>query len=74
MSTKTKFSFSLFPALALVTTAFFPGVAQGDDWEPVTGAETLREFMSGLTVERDLPGKEVARGEYHADGTGVLHE
>lgn len=41
-------------------------------WEAVTGAETLREFMSGLTVEGDLPSKEVARGAYQAGGTGVL--
>ncbi len=29
--------------------------------------------MSGLTAERDLRGGEVSRGEYFADGTGVLH-
>jgi len=49
-------------------------LAQDDQWTPVTGADTLREFMSGLTAERELAGGEVARGEYAADGTGVLHE
>ena len=50
-----------------------PAVAQEGDWVPVTGAETLREFMSGLTAERTLPGGGVNRAEYYADGTGVLH-
>jgi hypothetical protein len=39
----------------------------------MTGANTIREFMSGLTAERTLPNGELSRGEYRADGTGVLH-
>ncbi len=53
-------------ALGQMTTA------HAEEWELVTGAETLREFMSGLKAERKLPGKGVSRAEYHADGTGVL--
>ena len=49
-----------------------PALAQDSDWTPVTGAETLREFMSGLKAERELRKGAVARGEYFADGTGVL--
>ncbi len=61
-----------FLGLGLAQAIFSFALAQGGDWVPVTGAETLREFMSGLTTERALPGDEVSRAEYHADGTGVL--
>ncbi len=47
--------------------------AQGGDWQPVTGAEKLREFMSGTTAERMMPNGEISRGEYRADGTGTLY-
>lgn len=47
-------------------------MAQDAEWIPVTGADALRDFMSGLTAERELPSGEIARGEYAAEGTGVL--
>jgi hypothetical protein len=47
-------------------------VAQDDNWAPVTGADKLSRFMSGLSAERTLAGGEVSRGEYRADGTGTL--
>ncbi len=62
-----------FLGLGLAQAVFSFALAQGGDWVPVTGAETLREFISGLTTERALPGGEVSRAEYRADGTGVLH-
>jgi hypothetical protein len=40
---------------------------------PITGAETLRKFMSGTKVERKLPSGDMSRGEYHSDGTGTLY-
>ena len=43
-----------------------------EGWVPVTGAETLRDFISGLQAERTLPNGEISRGEYRADGTGTL--
>lgn len=49
-----------------------PVVAQDGQWLPVTGVDTLRDFISGLTAERTLPNGEVSRGEYFADGTGTL--
>ncbi len=49
-----------------------PVFAQSNDWVPVTGAGNLSRFMSGLTVERELPSGELSTGEYHADGTGIL--
>jgi hypothetical protein len=46
--------------------------AQTSAWQPVTGAETLRGFMSGTKAERELPSGEISRGEYFPDGTGIL--
>ncbi len=59
-------------ALALVLTAS-AAVAQDGDWQPIRGAETLKEFMGGLTAERKLRGGGMSKAEYSADGTGVLH-
>ncbi len=55
--------------LTLIATA---AVAQNGEWEPIQGAGTLKEFMSGLTAERKLPGGGLSKAEYSADGTGVL--
>ncbi|RLA45041.1 MAG: hypothetical protein DRR06_08240 [Gammaproteobacteria bacterium] len=60
--------------VALVIAISMPTMAQDDAWVPVTGADTLRNFMKERTAERNLPGGEIARGEYFADGTGVVHE
>ncbi len=51
-----------------------PAMAQGNDWEPVTGEDNLRQFVSGKTFEREFSNGEISRGEYHADGTGVVYE
>ena len=48
-------------------------LANNNEWLPVTGAETLRDFISGLKAERTLPNGEISRGEYRADGTGTLN-
>jgi hypothetical protein len=60
--------------VVLLLAVSMPVVAQDDAWVPVTGADTLRNFMSGRTAERRLPGGEVSTGEYFADGTGVVRE
>ena len=52
--------------------ASFSAMAQNIEWTPVTGADILREFMSGRTMDRDLVGGVVGLAEYHADGTGLL--
>jgi hypothetical protein len=67
-----RFTLILTAAAACIALAM-PTSAQEEKWEPVTGAETLTAFMSGLEAERKLPGGGVSRGEYSADGTGVLH-
>ena len=47
--------------------------APNHDWVPVTGVDTLRDFMSGLKAERELANGEQATAEYNVDGTGMLH-
>lgn len=47
--------------------------AQDSEWVSVTGEETLRNFISGQTIERRLAGGETSRAEYKADGTGILY-
>ena len=47
-------------------------MAQDTEWRPVTGAQALRDFMSGLTAERELENGDISRAEYRADGTGTL--
>jgi hypothetical protein len=63
----------VFIGLALALGMACSVWAQNEGWAPVTGAETLRNFMSGLVAERKLPSGEVSRAEYKADGTGVLY-
>jgi hypothetical protein len=48
-------------------------IAQSEEWQPVTGEENLRNFMSGTTLEWEEPGAGKNKGEYRADGTGTLH-
>ncbi|MFW2438173.1 MAG: hypothetical protein ACN4GR_02245 [Arenicellales bacterium] len=69
---KTTFKKVLLRSMALL----MPGhllYAQTDKWQPVSGAETLRNFVSGLTAERTLPNGEISKAEYRADGTGTLY-
>ena len=47
--------------------------AQANEWIPVTGIQTLQDFMSGMKAERTLANGEISRGEYRPDGTGTLH-
>ena len=44
------------------------------DWQAVSGADTLQNYMSGATVERTLPNGDISKGEYFADGTGAVYE
>jgi len=60
--------------LVLLLAVSMPAMAQDDEWVHVTGADTLRNFMKGRTAVRKLPDGEVTRGEYFADGTGVVRE
>jgi hypothetical protein len=59
--------------LAFLWAVGLPAVAQDAEWEQVTGAETLRSFMSGLQAERKARGGSIHSAEYLAEGTGVLN-
>ena len=45
---------------------------QSDDWVSLSGAETLRELVSGTTAEIELKPGVTASGEYLADGTATI--
>lgn len=47
-----------------------PLAAQGQSWEPVTGAEKLRKIFSNTVFESTLKGKNKATSRFNADGTG----
>jgi len=64
--------FLLVFAAAFALLASFSLMAQNGEWVPVTGADELRAFMSGRTMDRDLVGGGVGQAEYHANGTGLL--
>jgi len=46
--------------------------AIADNWQPMTGADTLRQFVSGATAEIELQPGVTAVGKYHADGTAEI--
>ncbi len=71
---KTGRNFLLIILAASIGMLSPPAQAQSDRWLQITGADTLREKISGLKAERMLKGGEISRGEYFADGTGVVHE
>lgn len=52
--------------------AAMTGQAHAVDWKGLSGAETLREFVSGAKVEIDLKPDVTATGEYFADGTAKI--
>jgi hypothetical protein len=47
-------------------------LAQQSDWQPVTGADALRNFVSDRNFAW-TDGKGDQSGEYRADGTGTVH-
>lgn len=42
------------------------------EWAPLTGADTLREFVSGATAEIEVKPGHFVKGEYRADGTATI--
>ena len=64
----------LFPVLLsslLVLSA--ATIAQGNEWQPVTGEKNLRSFMSDTKLEWQEPDGSSSRGEYRADGSGMMY-
>lgn len=57
----------------LALAASTASMAQDGTWQAMTGAETLRDFMSGRTLTWAEGPRAQHRGIYRADGTGILH-
>ena len=55
-----------------IATFLFACVASplthADNWQPLTGVDTLQKFVSGATAEIELKPGVTAVGTYHADG------
>jgi len=47
-------------------------LAKAESWEPLSGASTLNDFVSGGTAEIQLTDGVTAIGTYHADGTAEI--
>ena len=47
-------------------------LAYAENWQPLTGAETLQKLVSGATAEIELTPGVTAVGTYHADGTAEI--
>ena len=60
---------SMFPVLGLLLV---PGTLLAADWQPITGAENLRQLFDNTTVIRSLKDGVTATGRYRPDGTGTL--
>lgn len=60
----------LLAAAALALAA--GGSAHAEDWAPLTGAGTLRAFVSDVTVRIEVSPGEFATGQYRADGTASI--
>lgn len=58
-------------ALFVAAWAAAPFTA-AENWQPLTGAERLRSFVSGAIVEIQLTGGVTALGTYRADGTAEI--
>ena len=61
-----------FVVAAALLASLLPVAALAQDWQPVIGAQALRDFVGGRTVSWQ-EGPSSAWGEYHVDGTGTLH-
>ena len=47
-------------------------LAYADNWVSLSGAETLRELVTGTHAEIELKPDVTARGKYYADGTATI--
>lgn len=62
----------LFRALLMCLFAVMTGPTYAANWVDLSGAETLREFVSGARAEIYLKSGVTASGEYFADGTAKI--
>ncbi len=61
---------ALLPLLLLAVLT--PGPVYAGNWVSLSGAETLRELVSGTNAEIELKPGITANGEYYADGTAKI--
>jgi hypothetical protein len=59
-------------AILAVCIVFSATTVRAQDWEPVTGVDSIRTVFSDTTQTAELPGGGQAVANYKADGTGVL--
>ena len=60
----------LLPLVLVAVATAKPAYA--DNWVSLSGAETLREIVTGTNAEIELKPGVTASGEYHADGTATI--
>jgi len=60
----------LLPLVFLAVSTAKPAYA--DNWVSLSGADTLRQLVTGTNAEIELKPGVTARGEYHADGTARI--
>ncbi len=60
----------LLPLLLLAVSTAKPAYA--DNWVSLSGADTLRELVTGTNAEIELKPGVTASGEYYADGTARI--
>ena len=60
----------LLPLVLLAVSMAKPAYA--DNWVSLSGADTLRELVTGTNVEIELIPGVTASGEYYADGTATI--
>ena len=56
----------------LVINLVFCAQASAENWQPLTGADTLQELVAGATAEIQLTPGVIAIGKYNADGTAEI--
>jgi len=59
-------------AVASVVTLFTVTAVSAENWQPVVGAEVLRELIAGAKAEIDIKESVTATAEYYADGTAKV--
>ena len=47
-------------------------LAYADNWQPLTGADTLQQLVSGATAEIELRPGVTAVGKYNANGSAEI--
>mgnify|MGYP001544314055 CR=1 FL=1 len=56
----------------LLINLVFCAQASAENWQPLTGADTLQELVAGATAEIQLAAGVTAVGKYNADGTAEI--